>query len=87
MGVELAVVSTMIVENCPHRASARDIDSYMLERIGANNIVVAVIQEIGNNIATTVDTPLFDSFKPIRFGLLLGGGGVSILQRIGLIFN
>ena len=73
-------------ENHPHRASTRDINRYMLERIGAHNAVFAVMQEIGNNIAVTVDTPLFDGFKSIRLGLLVGIG-VGILQRISLIFD
>jgi hypothetical protein len=58
----------------------------MLERIGAHNVVVAVMQEIGNNIAATVDAPLFDDFKSIRFGLLMGIGA-GIVQRIILIFD
>jgi hypothetical protein len=45
MGVELAVVLAMINEIHPHRASSQDIDSYMLEQIGAHNVEVAVMHE------------------------------------------
>ena len=79
MGVELAAVSGMLDETHPDLPSTRDMNSYTLGRIGAHNVVVAVMPEIGNNNAATVATQLLNDFKSIRFGLLVGiGGGIPV---------
>jgi nucleoside phosphorylase len=45
--------------------------------MGAHNVVIAVMPEIGNNSAATVATQLLNDFTSIRFGLLVGiGGGI-----------
>jgi nucleoside phosphorylase len=45
--------------------------------MGAHNIDIAIMPEIGNNSAASVATPLMSDFKSIRFGLLVGiGGGI-----------
>jgi nucleoside phosphorylase len=45
--------------------------------MGAHNVVIAVMPEIGNNSAAIVATQLLNDFTSIRFGLLVGiGGGI-----------
>jgi hypothetical protein len=44
--------------------------------MGRHNIVVAVLPEIGNRATATVATELLNDFPSIRFGLLVGIGGV-----------
>lgn len=79
MGVELAAVAAMLDEPHPDLPSTRDRNSYTLGRIGAHNVVVAVMPESGNNKAATVATQLLNDFKSIRFGLLVGvGGGIPV---------
>jgi nucleoside phosphorylase len=79
MGVEMAAVAAMLDETHPDLPSTRDMNSYTLGRIGAHNIVVAVMPEIGNNNAAMVATQLLNDFKSIRFGLLVGiGGGIPV---------
>jgi nucleoside phosphorylase len=57
--------------------TSRDKNSYTLGRIGAHNVVIAVMPEIGNNSAAMVATQLPNDFTSIRFGLLVGiGGGI-----------
>jgi hypothetical protein len=51
MGVELAAVEEMLGEINESLRSSRNQNSYTLERMGAHNIVVAVMLEIGNNRA------------------------------------
>jgi nucleoside phosphorylase len=77
MGVELAAVEGMLDEIHESLPSSRDQNGYTLGRIGAHNIVVAVMPAIGNNRAASVATQLLNDFRSIRFGLLVGiGGGV-----------
>jgi len=77
MGVELAPVIAMLDEMHELLPTSRDMNSYTLGRMGAHNIVIAVMPEIGNNSAATVATQLLNDFTSIRFGLLVGiGGGV-----------
>jgi nucleoside phosphorylase len=77
MEVELAAVEAMLDEIHPSLPSARDKNSYTLGRMGAHNIVIAVMPEIGNNPAASVAIQLLNDFKSIRFGLLVGiGGGI-----------
>jgi nucleoside phosphorylase len=79
MGFELAAITAMLDEIHPSLPSARDKNSYTLGRMGAHNVVVVVMPEIGNNSAATVATQLLCDFKSIRFGLLVGiGGGIPI---------
>lgn len=79
MGVELAAVSAMLDERHQDLPSALDTNSYTLGRIGAHNIVVAVMPDTGNNKAAAVATQLLNDFKSIRFGLLVGiGGGIPV---------
>ena len=77
MGVELAPVEAMLDEVHQSLPTSRDKNSYTLGRIGAHNVVIAVMPEIGNNSAAMVATQLLNDFKSIRFGLLVGiGGGI-----------
>jgi nucleoside phosphorylase len=77
MGVELAPVEAMLDEEHPSLPTSRDKNGYTLGRIGAHNVVIAIMPEIGNNSAAMVATQLLNDFKSIRFGLLVGiGGGI-----------
>ncbi|KAF3140671.1 hypothetical protein TWF703_002877 [Orbilia oligospora] len=77
MGVELAAVEAML--DHIHEDPFSNKNSYTLGRMGAHNIVIAVMPEIGNNTAATVATQLLNDFKSIRFGLLVGiGGGIPV---------
>src|SRR5271156_5692208 len=77
MGVELAAVEGMLDEIHEGLPSSRDQNGYTLGRMGAHNVVVAVMPEIGNNRAAVVATQLLNDFPSIRFGLLVGiGGGI-----------
>jgi nucleoside phosphorylase len=79
MGVELAAVTAMLDKCHPDLPSTRDQNSYTLGQIGAHNVVVAVMPEIGNNSAAAVAMQLLNDFKSIRFGLLVGiGGGIPL---------
>ncbi|PGH11853.1 hypothetical protein AJ79_04650 [Helicocarpus griseus UAMH5409] len=75
MGVELAPVEAMLDETHQSLPTSRDHNCYTLGRIGEHNVVIAVMPEIGNNIAATVATQLLNEFRQIRFGLLVGVGG------------
>ena len=60
-------------------SSARDKNSYTLGRVGAHNIVIAVMPENGNNQAANVAIQLLNDFKSIGFGLLVGiGDGIPV---------
>lgn len=77
MGIELAPVLAMLDHTHESLPTERDQNAYTLGDIGAHNMVVAVLPEIGNNAAATVATQLLNDFPSIRFGLLVGiGGGV-----------
>jgi nucleoside phosphorylase len=77
MGVELAPVEAMLDEEHLSLPTSRDKNSYTFGRIGAHNVVIAVMPEIGNNSAAIVATQLLNDFTSIRFGLLVGiGGGI-----------
>jgi nucleoside phosphorylase len=57
--------------------SSVDHNVYILGSIDAHNIVIASLPTTGNTSAATVVTQLRNTFKQIRFGLLVGiGGGV-----------
>lgn len=77
MGMELAAVEGMLDNFHQSLPCSRDQNSYTLGQIGAHNIVVAVMPEIGTNRAAMVATQLLNDFRSIRFGLLVGiGAGV-----------
>jgi nucleoside phosphorylase len=77
MGIELAAVEAMLDGTYQNLRTSRDQNCYTLGRIGAHNVVVAVMPEIGNNSAATVAAQLLNDFRSIRFGLLVGiGGGI-----------
>jgi nucleoside phosphorylase len=77
MGVELAAVEGILDEIDESLPCSRDKNGYTLGRMGAHNVVVAVMPEIGNNQAAAVATQLLNDFPSVRFGLLVGiGGGV-----------
>lgn len=75
MGLELAPVYAMLDETHQSLPTIRDSNSYTLGRIGAHNVVIAVMPETGNSNATTVAIQLLNDFRFIRFGLLVGVGG------------
>jgi hypothetical protein len=66
MGVELAPVVAMLDERHQSLPTSRDQNSYTLGRMGAHNVVIAVMPEIGNNKAATVATQLLNDFRSIR---------------------
>ncbi|KAH0558822.1 hypothetical protein GP486_004538 [Trichoglossum hirsutum] len=77
MGVELLPVEAILDEMHQSLPTSRDLNSYTLGRMGAHNIVIALMSEIGNNKAAAVATQLQNDFRRIRFGLLVGiGGGI-----------
>ena len=77
MGVELAPVEAMLDEMHQSLSTSRNKNSYTLGRMGAHNVVIAIMPEIGNNSAASVATQLMNDFKSIRFILLIGiGGGI-----------
>jgi nucleoside phosphorylase len=79
IGVELAAVEAILDDIHQSLPSARDKNSYTLGRMGVHNVVIAVMPEIGNNVAAAVATQLLNDFKSIRFGLLVGiGGGIPV---------
>ena len=75
MGVELAPVEAMLDGMHQSLPTSRDKNSYTLGCMGAHNVVIAVLPEIGNNSAAIVATQLLNDFTSIRFGLLVGIGG------------
>ncbi|GCB27381.1 hypothetical protein AAWM_10266 [Aspergillus awamori] len=82
MGVELAAVEGMMDEMHPNLPSSIDKNTYTFGRMGAHNIVVAVMPEAGNDRAAAVATQLFNDFRSIRFSLLIGiGGGIPDLAK------
>lgn len=63
-----------------------DHNVYTLGSINGHNIVIASLPTTGNTSAATVVTQLRNTFKKIRFGLLVGiGGGVPTRTDNGLI--
>ncbi|CAN9091515.1 unnamed protein product [Alternaria alternata] len=63
-----------------------DHNVYTLGSINGHNVVIASLPSTGNTSAATVITQLPDTFKQIRFGLLVGiGGGVPIQTDNGPI--
>ncbi|GLB10727.1 hypothetical protein AtubIFM57258_007136 [Aspergillus tubingensis] len=82
MGVELAAVEGMMDELHPNLPSSIDKNTYAFGRMGAHDIVVAVMPEAGNDRAAAVATQLSNDFRSIRFCLLIGiGGGIPDLAR------
>jgi nucleoside phosphorylase len=75
MGVELAPVRAMLDEMHQSLPTSRDQNAYILGRMGAHNVVLAIMPEIGNKKAATVATQLLNDFTSIRFCLLVGVGG------------
>ena len=77
MGVELAPLEAMLDEMHQSLPTSRGKNSYTLGRMGAHNVVIAVMPEIGNNSAAMVATQLLNDFTSIKFGFLVGiGGGI-----------
>ncbi|PKY02828.1 purine and uridine phosphorylase [Aspergillus campestris IBT 28561] len=82
MGLEQAPLEAMLDSIHPNLPYNRDQNSYTLGRMGAHNIVIAAMPEIGNNNAAAVATQLLNDFPCIRFSLLVGiGGGVPDTDR------
>ncbi|PLN81398.1 purine and uridine phosphorylase [Aspergillus taichungensis] len=82
MGLEQAPLEAMLDTIHPSLPYNRDQNSYTLGRMGAHNIVIAAMPEIGNNNAAAVATQLLNDFPCIRFSLLVGiGGGVPHMNR------
>jgi nucleoside phosphorylase len=78
--VELKAARAMLDEQheSPMQRSG-DNNSYTAGRIGAHNVVIAVLPagRIGTNPASTIGSDMGASFKSLRFGLMVGiGGGV-----------
>src|SRR5437667_5508592 len=74
-----ASISMLDEKHPPLPVREPDTNAYTLGRIGEHNVVMACLPagQIGNNPAATVATNMQNSFKMIKFGLLVGiGGGV-----------
>lgn len=77
LGVECAAVEAMLDEIHDPLPISSDRNAYTFGRLGAHNVVVAVMPEMGNNAAATTATQLLNDFPSLRFGLLVGvGAGV-----------
>lgn len=77
MGIELAPVRAMLDHIHPDLPTTHDQNAYVLGSIEQHNVVVAVMREIGNDLAATVATQLVNDFPSVRFDLLVViGGGV-----------
>ena len=85
VSMELAASMSMLDEaHSPLPAREPDSNTYTLGRIGEHNVVMACLPagQIGTSPAATVATNMKNSFKMIRFGLLVGiGGGVPYGNR------
>jgi len=77
-GIELAPVQAMLDERHPSLPTSSDDQiSYKFGRMGAHNVVIAVMPETGKSKAATVVTQLLNDFGSTRFGLLVGiGSGI-----------
>jgi hypothetical protein len=63
-----------------------DHNVYTLGSINGHNVVIAGIHSPGNNPAAVVVTQIRNTFRHLRFGLLVGiGGGVSTRTERGNI--
>lgn len=77
--VEQTVSIAMLDEVHAVPLSGSDDNTYTFGQIGAHNVVVATMPEIGNNNAATVATHLLKNFPSIRFCLMVGiGGGIPV---------
>lgn len=77
LGVECAAVEAILDEIHDPLQTGSDRNAYTFGRLGAHNVVVAVMPEMGNNAAATTATQLLNDFPSLRFGLLVGvGAGV-----------
>jgi nucleoside phosphorylase len=82
MGLEQAPLVALLDETHPILPTSLDKNSYTLGRMGAHNIAIAAMPEIGNNSAASVATQLLNDFPAVRFALLVGiGGGVPDLDE------
>ena len=77
MGVELAAVGGMLDEINESLRSSSGQNSYTMRRMGAHNVVMAVMPEIGNN----------QSYPEVQpggpDGLVKGAAGGRIGRRVG----
>jgi nucleoside phosphorylase len=76
---ELVAAGAMLDEEHPvlPAADPKDMNSYLLGRIGTHNVVIACLpaEKTGKASAATVATDMIRSFKAVRFGLMVGVGG------------
>ena len=77
--IELAAAQAMLEEQhakSPH--NPLDPNHYTLGRIGQHNVVLTCLQagQMGTSPAAVSATRMMNSFPSIRFGLLVGLGGV-----------
>ncbi|KAK2601572.1 hypothetical protein QQS21_004890 [Conoideocrella luteorostrata] len=63
-----------------------DHNIYNLGSIDGHNVVIAGLHRTGNNPAAVVATQMRNTFRSLRFGLLVGiGGGVPVKTDNGMI--
>lgn len=63
----------------------RDLNNYVLGRVHEHNVVIACLPSgiCGTNAAARVARDMLRTFNALRFGLMIGIGGVSLnYQRI-----
>jgi nucleoside phosphorylase len=78
---EESVAARLMLDTTHDKLPQSQVDSnvYTLGSINGHNVVIASLPMQGNTSAATVITQLRNTFKQIRFGLLVGiGGGVPI---------
>ncbi|KAF1818228.1 purine and uridine phosphorylase [Dissoconium aciculare CBS 342.82] len=83
---QVAAIAMLDVEHPRLTQSLVDYNAYQLGNIAGHNVVIASLDSAGNASAATVITQMRNTFKQLRFGLLVGiGGGVPIKTSEGWI--
>ncbi|KAL4744235.1 hypothetical protein BDW72DRAFT_199827, partial [Aspergillus terricola var. indicus] len=87
--LEVEQIAAIQMLDCEHerlRQSPNDHNVYTLGSINGHNIVIAGLHSPGNNPAAVVVTQVRNTFRQLRFGLLVGiGGGVPTRTERGNI--
>ena len=87
--LEVEQIAAIQMLDCEHerlQQSPNDHNVYTLGSINGHNIVIAGLHSPGNNPAAVVATQVRNTFKQLRFGLLVGiGGGVPTRTERGNI--
>lgn len=77
--LELTAARAMLDEehNSPQEQDPSDHNNYCLGRIHEHNVAITCLPDIGTTSATAVAKQMLQTFKEMRFGLMVGiGGGI-----------